>query len=81
LILTNTRDIEAELEANAKNDAVVIKCFKLVKIRDDKNNWLGTYEAVENGSINAFHVYDENNKILINDDDERFDEHYYYLQI
>ncbi|MBE5925540.1 MAG: hypothetical protein E7270_00905 [Lachnospiraceae bacterium] len=31
--------------------------------------------------MNAFHVYDENNKILYNDDDERYDDHFYYLQV
>lgn len=81
LIFKNTRDIEAEILSGAKNDTVVIKTFKLKKVKDNSNRWTGDYEAVEDGSINAFHVYDENNKILINDDDERFDEHYYYLQV
>ena len=81
LIFTNTRDIEAEIASGAKNDAVVLKCFKLKKVRDVKNDWTGKYEAIEDGSINAFHVYDENNKILYNDDDERYDQHAYYIQI
>lgn len=82
LVLNNTRDVEAESAANAKNDAIVIKCFKLVKERDEETNeWTGKWTAKEDGSINAFHVYDENNAILKNDDDVRFDENYYYLQI
>lgn len=82
LIFTNLIDIEAEIAAGARNDAIVLKTFKLQKVRDAKNEWInGQYEAVEDGSINAFHVYDENNKILYNDDNERFDEHHYYMQI
>lgn len=80
-VFKNTRDVEAELLAGAKNDAVVIKCYKLQKIKNATGQWTGEYEAVEDGSINAFHVYDENNTILYNDDNERFDEHEYYLQI
>lgn len=81
IIFKNNRDIEAELLDGAKNDAVIIKCFKLEKIKNETNTWTGEYAAIEDGSINAFHVYDENNTILYNDDNERFDEHYYYLQI
>lgn len=82
LIFTNLIDIEAEIAAGARNDAIVLKTFKLQKVRDAKNEWVnGQYEAIEDGSINAFHVYDENNKILYNDDNERFDEHHYYMQI
>lgn len=81
IVFKNNRDIEAELLDGAKNDAVIIKCFKLEKIKNETNTWTGEYAAVEDGSINAFHVYDENNTILHNDDNERFDEHYYYLQI
>ena len=82
LIFTNLIDIEAEIAAGARNDAIVLKTFKLQKVRDAKNDWVnGQYEAIEDGSINAFHVYDENNKILYNDDNERFDEHHYYMQI
>ena len=80
-VFKNTRDVEAELLAGAKNDAIVIKCYKLQKIKNAAGQWTGEYEAVEDGSINAFHVYDENNTILYNDDNERFDEHEYYLQI
>ena len=81
IVFKNNRDIEAELLDGAKNDAVIIKCFKLEKIKNETNTWTGEYAAIEDGSINAFHVYDENNTILYNDDNERFDEHYYYLQI
>ena len=81
LAFQNTLDIEAELANNAKNSNVILKCYKLKKVRDDNGEWLGTYEAVEDNSINSFHVYDENNTILYNDDDERFDQHEYYLQI
>ena len=82
LVFTNLIDIEAEIAAGARNDAIVLKTFKLQKVRDAKNEWVnGQYEAIEDGSINAFHVYDENNTILYNDDNERFDEHYYYMQI
>ena len=81
LILKNTRDIEAEFGANAANDSVILKCFRLKKTYDEDHKWTGNYEAVEDGSANSFHVYDENNTILYNDDNERFDEHDYYLQI
>ena len=81
LVFQNTLDIEAELANNAKNSNIILKCYKLKKVRDDDGKWLGTYEAVEDNTINSFHVYDENNAILYNDDDERFDQHEYYLQI
>lgn len=71
---SNNRDVEAELLAGAKNDAAILKTYRIAKV----NN---IYKAVEDGSINAFHVYDENNKILTNDDGDRFDAHYYYMQI
>lgn len=70
LILNNLRDVEAELAGSSRNDKVVIKCFRL------RQN-----VAIEDNSINTFHIYDENNKILYNDDNERFDEHPYYLQV
>lgn len=81
LILTNTMDIEAEFANNAKNDAIVIKCFRLAKEKDDEGKWNGSYEAIEDNSMNSFYIYDENNTILYNDDDERYDAHEYYLQI
>lgn len=74
LVFKNNRDIEAELLAGAKNDAAILKTYRIAKVN-------GAYEAIEDGSINAFHVYDENNKILVNDDGDRFDHHYYYMQI
>jgi hypothetical protein len=69
--------------SDANNDAVVIKIFKTKKVRDENNRWVDdrTYEAVEDGSVTAFHVYDENNAVLVNDDDEYFNAHYYYAQI
>lgn len=70
LVLNNLRDVEAELAGSSRNDKVVIKCFRL------RQN-----VAIEDNSINTFHIYDENNKILYNDDNERFDEHPYYLQV
>ena len=81
LIITNTMDIEAEFANNAKNDAIVIKCFRLAKEKDDEGKWNGSYEAIEDNSMNSFYIYDENNTILYNDDDERYDAHEYYLQI
>lgn len=81
IVFRNGRDIEAEILAGAKNDSVIIKTYKLAKVKNSAGQWTQEYEAIEDGSINAFHVYDENNKILVNDDGERFDAHYYYLQI
>lgn len=82
LVLKNSRDVESEIAGNARNDAIVIKCFKLKKKFNDDNEWIeGEYTAVEDGSLNAFYVYDENNNILVNDDNERFDDHEYYVQI
>ena len=82
LILKNSRDVESEIAGNARNDAIIIKCFKLSKKLNDDGEWVdGDYIAVENGSLNAFYVYDENNNILFNEENERFDEHEYYLQI
>lgn len=82
LVLKNSRDVESEIAGNARNDAIVIKCFKLKKKLNDDNEWIeDEYTAVEDGSLNAFYVYDENNNILVNDDNERFDDHEYYVQI
>ena len=82
LILTNNHDVESQIAENARNDAIIIKTFKLVKEKDDDGKWInGQYEAKEDGSLNAFYVYDENNAILTNDDNERFDQHEYYVQI
>ena len=82
LVLKNSRDVESEIAGNARNDAIIIKCFKLKKKLNDDNEWIeGEYTAVEDGSLNAFYVYDENNNILVNDDNERFDDHEYYVQI
>ena len=42
--------------------------------KDEDGNWIpGQYEAKEDGSLNAFYIYDENNTILVNEDNERFD--------
>ena len=82
LVLKNSRDVEAELAGGARNDAIIIKSFKLKKKKDEDNEWInGEYEIIEDGALNAFYVYDENNNILVNDDNERFDAHEYYLQI
>jgi hypothetical protein len=40
LVFTNLIDIEAELEAGARNDAIILKTFKLQKVRDAKNDWI-----------------------------------------
>lgn len=76
LIFKNTRDIEGEISNNARNDFVVIKTFKLHKNEDN-----GEIEAREDGSINAFYVYDENNKVLKDDNGNSFANQEYYLQI
>lgn len=76
LIFKNTRDIEGEISNNARNDFVVIKTFKLHKNEDS-----GEIEAREDGSINAFYVYDENNKVLKDDNGNSFANQEYYLQI
>jgi hypothetical protein len=74
LIFKNTRDIEGEISNNARNDFVVIKTFKLHKNEDN-----GEIEAREDGSINAFYVYDENNKVLKDDNGNSFANQEYYL--
>lgn len=82
LVLKNSRDVESEIAGNARNDSIIIKCFKLKKKLNDDGEWINDeYTAVEDGSLNAFYVYDENNNILVNDDNERFDAHEYYVQI
>lgn len=81
LVFKNTRDIEGELSNNARNDFIVLKCFKLDQIKDTNNKWTGEYTAVENGSINAFYVYDENNRILTDNNNKGFDKQEYYMQI
>lgn len=80
IILKNTRDVEAEAANGARNDALILQTYKVIKEKEN-DEWSGNYIAVKDNTINAFHVYDENNKVLYNDDDERYDEHYYYLQV
>lgn len=80
IVLKNTRDVEAEAANGARNDALILQTYKVIKEKND-DEWSGNYLASKDNSMNAFHVYDENNKVLYNDDDERYDEHYYYLQV
>jgi len=50
----------------------LIKCFKVREVDD-------VLTAIEDSSLNAFHIYDENNHILHNDQGERYDYEKLYL--
>lgn len=81
IIFRNTRDIDGEVSTNARNDFVVLKTFKLKKTLNDDKEWTGSYSAIEDGSVNAFYIYDENNKVLIGEDGISLAQKNYYLQI
>lgn len=71
VIFKNTIDIDGEISSNNRNDYIVLKTFKV----DTEN------VAKEDSSINAFYVYDENNKILTDDNGNNLAQQQYYLQV
>jgi DNA-binding GntR family transcriptional regulator len=58
----------------ARNDMFLIKCFRVREVD-------GKPLAIEDSSLNAFHIYDENNHILHNELGDRYDYEKFYLQI
>lgn len=71
LIFQNSEDVEGF----TANDEIIFKCLRAVK---DMN---GNVTLVEDDAIDTFYVYDENNRVLKNDDLEPFSNVDYYLQL
>lgn len=71
LIFQNSEDVEGF----TANDEIIFKCLRAIK---DMN---GNVTLVEDNAIDTFYVYDENNRVLKNDDLEPFSNVDYYLQL
>lgn len=71
LTIQNSEDIEGF----TANDEIIIKCLRTAT---DNN---GNRVLVEDDAITTFYVYDENNRVLKNDEQEVFSDIDYYLQI
>lgn len=71
LIFQNYEDIEGI----TANDEIIFKCFRTVTDTE------GNVTLVEDNAIDSFYVYDENNRVLKNDDLESFADIEYYLQL
>ena len=71
LTIQNSKDIEGF----TANDEIIIKCLRTAT---DNN---GSRVLVEDDAITTFYVYDENNRVLKNDEQEVFSDIDYYLQI
>lgn len=71
LTIQNSKDIEGF----TANDEIIIKCLRTAT---DNN---GNRVLVEDDAITTFYVYDENNRVLKNDEQEVFSDIDYYLQI
>ena len=68
-VFTNCVDVEAEAATLARNDKIILRCATL---KDG--------ELVDDDAIGNFYVYDENNNILANDDNELYSNVRYYIE-
>lgn len=81
-IFYNTRDVEAELEANARNDAAIIQIYRLDEKEVKTSGGTGTERVLTSAnSVISFHVYDENNVVIADENGYRFDSKTYYMQV
>lgn len=71
LTLQNSEDVEAF----TANDEIIFKCLRAV------TDMQGNVTLVEDDAIDTFYVYDENNRVLKNDNLEAYSSVDYYLQL
>ena len=71
LTLQNFEDVEAF----TANDEIIFKCLRAV------TDMQGNVTLVEDDAIDTFYVYDENNRVLKNDNLEAYSSVDYYLQL
>ena len=74
LVFTNYIDVDVENANLAKNDKVILRCALLGEDSD------GVTRLIDDDSIGNFFVYDENNNVLANDNNELFSNVRYYIE-
>lgn len=75
LTLTNEIDVDALREGLSANEEIIFKCLRAATDGD------GNGILVEDNAIGNFLVYDENNRVIRNDNQILYSDIYYYLQI